>query len=96
MALLQNKAGSPEKIIYEFDEATNEAFTETIGAIKEFKYSRYTPLGIMKQDRIVYFLDFLIRFHPQTSFSEAREKWRQDLKWTADYKANPERFLIAK
>lgn len=42
------KAGSPEKIIYEFDEATNEAFTETISSIKEFKYSRYTPLLYLK------------------------------------------------
>ena len=38
------KAGSPEKIIYEFDDRTNEAFTETITAIKSFKYARYTPL----------------------------------------------------
>lgn len=37
-------AGSPEKIIYEFDEYTNEAFIETINAIKNFTYSRYTPL----------------------------------------------------
>ena len=37
-------AGSPEKIIYEFDTRTNEAFVETIAAIKSFKYARYTPL----------------------------------------------------
>lgn len=36
--------GSPEKIIYEFDSYTDEAFTETISAIKSFTYSRYTPL----------------------------------------------------
>lgn len=42
------KAGSPEKIIYTFDEATNEAFTETIDTIKSFKYSRYTPLLYLK------------------------------------------------
>ncbi len=42
------KAGSPEKIIYEFDEATNEAFIETIASIKEFRYSRYTPLLYLK------------------------------------------------
>ncbi len=45
------KAGSPEKIIYEFDDATNEAFMETIAAIKEFKYSRYTPLLYLKDKK---------------------------------------------
>ena len=45
------KAGSPEKIIYEFDEATNEAFTETIAVIKDFKYSRYTPLLYLKDKK---------------------------------------------
>ena len=38
------KAGSPERIIYEFDDATNSAFIETIAVIKGFKYARYTPL----------------------------------------------------
>lgn len=45
------KAGSPEKIIYEFDDATNEAFTETIAVIKDFKYSRYTPLLYLKDKK---------------------------------------------
>ena len=42
------KAGSPEKIIYSFDETTDNAFTETIATIKEFAYSRYTPLLYLK------------------------------------------------
>ena len=42
------KAGSPEKIIYEFDEDTDKAFTETIEVIKNFKYARYTPLIYLK------------------------------------------------
>ena len=45
------KVGSPEKIIYEFDEATNEAFTETIATIKDFKYSRYKPLLYLKDKK---------------------------------------------
>ena len=45
------KAGSPEKIIYEFDDDTNEAFTETIAVIKDFKYSRYTPLLYLKDKK---------------------------------------------
>lgn len=46
-------AGSPEKIVYEFDEKTDEAFIETIATIKNFKYSRYTPLLYLK-DRAEY------------------------------------------
>lgn len=42
------KVGSPGKIVYTFDEKTDEAFKETIIAIKDFKYSRYTPLLYLK------------------------------------------------
>lgn len=45
------KAGTPEKIVYEFDDATDEAFNETVAAIKEFKYSRYTPLLYLKDKK---------------------------------------------
>ncbi len=45
------KVGSPEKIVYTFDEATNEAFTETISVIKNFKYARYTPLLYLKDKK---------------------------------------------
>lgn len=44
-------AGSPEKIIYEFDNRTDEAFTETIAAIKDFGYARYTPLLYLKDKK---------------------------------------------
>jgi len=44
-------AGSPEKIVYEFDESTDEAFAETISAIKSFKYARYTPLLYLKDKK---------------------------------------------
>lgn len=44
-------AGSPEKIIYEFDDRTDEAFAETISAIKEFGYARYTPLLYLKDKK---------------------------------------------
>ena len=42
------KAGSPEKIVYEFDDTTDKIFSETIETIKSFKYSRYTPLMYLK------------------------------------------------
>ena len=45
------KAGCPEKIIYSFDEDTNDAFNQTISIIKEFKYSRYTPLLYLKNNK---------------------------------------------
>ena len=45
------KVGSPEKIIYTFDDDTNAAFTDTIAAIKNFRYSRYTPLLYLKDKK---------------------------------------------
>ena len=45
------KTGSPEKIIYSFDEYTDEAFNETIAAIRDFKYSRYMPLVYLKDKK---------------------------------------------
>lgn len=45
------KVGSPEKIIYEFDEETDQAFSETIAVIKDFQYSRYTPLLYLKDKK---------------------------------------------
>lgn len=45
------KLGSPEPIVYEFDEKTDETFNETIRNIKGFKYSRYTPLLYLKDQK---------------------------------------------
>lgn len=45
------KAGSPEKIVYIFDEETDDAFNQTISIIKDFKYSRYTPLLYLKDKK---------------------------------------------
>lgn len=45
------KTGSPEKIVYIFDEETDDAFNQTISIIKDFKYSRYTPLLYLKDKK---------------------------------------------
>lgn len=45
------KVGSPEKIIYTFDEETDDAFNQTISIIKDFKYARYTPLLYLKDKK---------------------------------------------
>ena len=45
------KTGNPEKIIYIFDEYTDEAFNETMKVIRDFKYSRYTPLLYLKDKK---------------------------------------------
>lgn len=42
------KLGAPRKIIYEFDELTDQVFTETIRAIQSFAYARYKPLTYLK------------------------------------------------
>ena len=45
------KVGSPEKIIYTFDEYTDQTFTETMKAIRDFKYARYTPLLYLRDKK---------------------------------------------
>ena len=44
------KLADPRKIIYEFDDATHKVFHETISLLKEFRYSRYTPLLYLKRN----------------------------------------------
>lgn len=44
------KVGSPEKIIYTFNEYTDSTFTETVAVIKDFRYSRYMPLTYLKTE----------------------------------------------
>lgn len=39
----------PQRIIYEFDDATDDVFSETIEKLKDFKYSRYMPLLYMER-----------------------------------------------
>ncbi len=39
----------PRRIIYEFDSETDSVFTETIELLKNFKYSRYTPLLYLRE-----------------------------------------------
>ena len=45
------KLGSPEQIIYSFDENTDNVFNETIKVIKDFTYSRYKPLTYLKDTK---------------------------------------------
>ena len=45
------KAGSPEKIVYSFDEETDEKFSQSMQIIKDFKYARYTPLLYLKDTK---------------------------------------------
>lgn len=45
------KVGNPKAITYEFDEQTDEVFTQTIEDIKGFTYARYTPLIYLKDTK---------------------------------------------
>ena len=45
------KVGSPERILYEFDDQTDAIFTETIAIIRRFKYARYQPLIYLKDTK---------------------------------------------
>lgn len=41
--------GDPNRIVYRFPEDVNGTFNQTIGLLKEFRYSRYTPLLYLKR-----------------------------------------------
>ena len=41
--------GDPNRIVYRFPEDVNETFNRTVGLLKEFRYSRYTPLLYLKR-----------------------------------------------
>ena len=41
--------GDPSRIVYRFPEDINSTFTQTIEILKQFQYSRYTPLLYLKQ-----------------------------------------------
>ena len=45
------KLGTPEPIVYVFDDDTNTVFNETVEVIKNFKYSRYKPLVYLKDTK---------------------------------------------
>ncbi len=45
------KLGTPEPIVYVFDEDTNMVFNETVDVIKNFKYARYKPLVYLKDTK---------------------------------------------
>ncbi len=41
---------APERIVYQFDEATGQVFDDTIALLKEFQYARYAPLLYLKHE----------------------------------------------
>ena len=45
------KLGTPEQITYDFDEEIDKIFSETVTAIKNFKYARYTPLEYLPHSK---------------------------------------------
>ena len=42
------KLGTPEPLVYVFDEETSDVFNDTVNLIKNFKYARYKPLTYLK------------------------------------------------
>ena len=44
------KLAAPERIVYQFDEATGQVFDDTIALLKEFQYARYAPLLYLKHE----------------------------------------------
>ena len=57
--------------------------------------SELVDLGIASVSDIVRHLNNCIRLHSTNKDRFAREKWNEDIEFISDYKADPERFLIA-
>ena len=51
-------------------------------------------LGLMSTAEIVNLLEFLISSHNNIKYLSAKTKWERDLKFTSNYKINPERFVV--
>jgi len=47
--LMFPKVAEPQKIIYQFDDQTEQAFNKTIRLLRRFSYARYTPLLYLRQ-----------------------------------------------
>lgn len=58
--------------------------------------SEIVDLKILTVREVVAFLDFFCRLHNGTMYASARAKWASDKAFIESYKANPERFLIAR
>ena len=43
--------GTPEAVTYDFDDDTDKIFSETVAAIKNFKYARYMPLKYLTSSK---------------------------------------------
>lgn len=52
-------------------------------------------LELMSQKSVIALLESLIKRFTAAKYNEARLKWQQDLNFVIDYKANPQRFIIA-
>lgn len=57
--------------------------------------SMVIDLELMEQHKIVAFIDWLISTHTSTKYLSARYKWSMDKEYVINYKANPDRFIIA-
>lgn len=64
-------------------------------AERQGKLSEIIDLGILEIPKIVSYLDWFFRMHPADKYYYDRERWTEDRKFVENYKANPQRFLIA-
>lgn len=58
--------------------------------------SEVIDLELLTVKGVISLLDFFISTHTNDKYSDARSKWEADKKFVAEYKVNPQRFLIAK
>ena len=63
------KLGTPEKVVYTFDEATDDVFKETMYVIKGLNYARYTPLLYLKDNK--KYSTMLVSQHNMSGFMKS-------------------------
>lgn len=57
--------------------------------------SEIIDLGFLDQARISNHIEWCVMTHSDIKYFSARSKWERDIKFVENYKANPNRFIIA-
>lgn len=96
-----------DRCFKDFDELKNQSILKVFGySVK--KGDNLSPqhrqrilaeiidLELLTVKGVISLLDFFISTHNNDKYSDARRKWEADKKFVAEYKVNPQRFLIAK
>lgn len=84
-----------ESILHAYGYTVSESDALTEAERREL-LTEIVDLELLTIPYIVNLLDFFIRTHTSDKYYNARDKWKRDMKYIADYKINTQRFLIVK